>query len=408
MLRWAGVLVFCCVAGPAAGQDSNFESADYGVRLKIPAGWDIDATRQQRVILKLNQAVDALVKPELLVYEAPFAEPITVAQYKEQLRHFVQRAFKEPWMRDDRPATAAGKQGFILEVESKGTGDADLVSIKGVFQVSPRRMIGIDGVFPRAQAEALAKVYEAFLATVEFIPRKTPAGAEEGLRSFEQAFPKLALPSALTKPEAEELGIFMGDKRVGTYTVGLKPAVRGTSEGLEVQAYTKIELGEDGRVETRINGFLSNDLAHQTVELAESKVGKEKRAQNFTSLVTLSNGEVRCDRRINGEKSEARFSVPPRSVLSELAEALLARLTGPEKGVFSVRSVGAFENEPGIIKIEVTGAHKMKTGEDTRDVTVSFLQREDGSLLTYWHDTDRRTMRVTLGNQSLVIKRIDR
>ena len=72
-------------------QDSKFESSDFGVRLNIPSGWNIDATRQSRVILKLRQQSQTVPAPELLVYEAMMSAPITLGQYREQLRHFLQR-----------------------------------------------------------------------------------------------------------------------------------------------------------------------------------------------------------------------------------------------------------------------------------------------------------------------------
>ena len=139
------------IAAGVRAQDSNFESGDYGIRLTIPPGWSINATRQPRVILKLNHGGDAAVKPELLVYEAPFSEPITLGQYREQLRHFIQRAYKDPVMLDDRAAKAGERAGFILAVASKGQNDAELVSFKGIFEISPRRMLGVDGVFPKGQ-----------------------------------------------------------------------------------------------------------------------------------------------------------------------------------------------------------------------------------------------------------------
>src|SRR6185295_1303474 len=169
-------------AFPAGAQDSDFESADYGIKLKIPKGWNIDATRQQRVILKLNQTAEGPVRPELLIYDAPFSEPLTLGQYKEQLRHFRQRAYKDPWMVEDRAVKAGGKDGFLLGIQSRSTNDTEIVSYKAMIQITPRHFLGVDGVFPKAQAESLWKVYEGLLESLAFIPRRQPIGTEDGLK----------------------------------------------------------------------------------------------------------------------------------------------------------------------------------------------------------------------------------
>ena len=53
--------------------------------------------------------------------------------------------------------------------------------------------------------------------------------------------------------------------------------------GLELDGDYRLDLGADGRLESNVNGFISNDLKLQTLELMEVKVGKDKRVQNFDS-----------------------------------------------------------------------------------------------------------------------------
>lgn len=385
-------------------QEPKFESADYGVRLRIPPGWNIDGTRQPRVILKITSGGEYLVRPEILVHEIPLQEPITLGQYKEILRHQIQRLYKEPRMLDDRQGEAGGRGGFCLEVLSKGTTEADVVSIKGVFQRSPRRMIGVDGVFPAGKEAELRKVYEAVLASLELIPRRKPEGLDASVRDVEETLK--SRPGPPSAQPAQELGIFTGDKQVGTYRVEIRGATRGAVAGEELITKTKIELGEDGRIETSVTGFLSNDLATQSVEVVEIKVSKEKRTQNFWSKVSLSGGEVIAERRINGEPLAARYPVPHGTVLSELVEALQARLLGPQKKLFLLPMAGAFEDEPGLVKIELGGLNKMKEGETTSEVYVSHLVRDEGAVMTYWHGPDRQLQRVSAANQSFVIRRL--
>jgi hypothetical protein len=381
-------------------QDSDFESADYGIKLKIPKGWSIDATRQARVILKLNLPGDGAVKPELLIHDAPFPDPITLGQYKEQLRHYLQRAYKEPWMLDDRAVKVGGRDGFVLSLSSRSTTDAELVSCKGLVMISPRHFLGVDGVFPKAQQEALLKVYETLLSTIEFIPRRQPVGAEDGLKKLEEALGKLSEP--WTPPSGDDISIFLGDKEIGTQTIVLK--ARG-SEGVDLDMFTRIDLGDDGRSEARVTGYLSNDLATQSVQVAEIRVGKDKRVQSFTASATLSGGEVRADGRINGEKMAWSSKVPARAVFSEFMDLLQRRLLAAGKGLVMVPTVQAFDHDPMVLKVELGGAHKMRADDQTVDVQVVYQAREDGALVTYWYDMDRRLTRITSSAQGPVFKR---
>jgi hypothetical protein len=400
----AGHLLGLVVVLAAGAQDQPFESSEYGVRLRIPAGWTIDATRQPRVMLKLTQSVDSLIKPELILYEAPSAEPVTLGQYKEQMRHFLQRAYKDPRMLDDHPATAGGRPGFVLVIASRGTNDTDVVSYKGLFELSPRRMLGVDGVFQKGKEAELSKVFDALLGTIEFFPRKLAAGAEEDLKRFDETVEKLAqLPP--TPPRKDELEINAGGRVIGTYTFSLAPGREGDLPGTSVDTRYSIDLGDDGKVETVVQGFLSNDLSFQKVETTDVRMGKDKRTQNFQGNVEYRKGEVHIVRRINGERSETHVKVPQPTILSELAEALQVRLLDLGKRLVALRSLPAFENETGLVKFEVTGLHKMKSeSSEMSEVNVSFMVREDGLLITYWFDAQSRLARISHPNQSVVMK----
>jgi hypothetical protein len=406
-LRFAAWMVaasaFALPGASAEAQDSDFESADYGIKVKIPKGWNIDATRQARVILKLNQAAEGSVKPELLIYDAPFSDPMTLGQYKEQLRHYLQRAYKDPWMVEDRAAKAGGKEGFILGIQSRATNDAELVSYKGIFEISPRHFLGVDGVFPKAQNEALSKIYDGLLAAVEFIPRRQPIGTEDGLKQLDEAVKKLTEP--WTPPAAEEISIFLGEKEIGSQTMAWKTATQGGAAGIELDLFTRIDLGDDGRSEARVKGFLSNDLATQSVELSEIRAGKDKRVQSFTASASLSGGEVRVSGRINGEKTDKTFKAPARAVFSELMDLLQRRLLAIGKGFVMVPTVQAFDHDPVTLKVEIGGLHKMRVDEQTVEVNVVYQAREDGALVTYWYDADRRLFRITSSAQGPVFKR---
>jgi hypothetical protein len=403
MKRATAVLAaWLATAAAIRAQDLPFESSEYGVRLKIPAGWNVDATRQPQVILKLNHSGDHLFKPELQVYEVRLGEPTTIGQHKEVVRQYIQRAYREPKILEERAGSAGGRAGFLLVVASKTINEAEAVSWKLLVEVSPRRLLGVDGVFPKGKEEELGKAFDRLVGSIDFIPRRS-APADLMLKAMGEAAKKLA--AAETPAEREdELGIYVGDRQVGTYKVRFRPAARGAAKGLEVETWTSLDLGEE-KVETRIAGFLSNDMSLQAVELEESKLGKDKRMQYFAARSTLDKGEISVERRINGERSSLKFKAPERFLFAELGETLQYRLLRLEKTTVATSTLSAFENDFGSIAIEVGGKHKMKTGQELVDIYVAFLRREDGTLVTYWYDSNFGLNRLGASGQALVIKK---
>lgn len=400
MIRVATVGLAALVA--TVPQDLPFESSEYGVRLKIPAGWNVDATRQPQVILKLNHSGDHLFKPELQVYEVRLAEPTTIGQHKEAVRQYIQRAYREPRILEERPGSAGGRNGFVLIVASKTINEADAISWKLLVEVSPRRLIGVDGIFPKGKEEELGKAFDRLVGSIEFIPRRV-APSDQMLKAFAEVQKKLAAAEAPAERE-DELGVFVGDRQVGSFKVRFRPVSRGSAKGLEAETWTSIDLGEE-KVETRIVGFMSNDLSVQSVELEESKLGKDKRAQYFTARSTLEKGVISVERRINGERSTQGFQAPERFLFAELAEALQFRMLRLERTTVAAITLSAFENDFGSIAIEVGGKHKMKVGAELVDIYVAFLRREDGTLVTYWYDSNFGLSRLGASGQALVIKK---
>lgn len=400
MIEVATVALVALVA--TVPQDLPFESSEYGVRLKIPAGWSVDATRQPQVILKLNHSGDHVFKPELQVYELRLAEPTTIAQHKEIVRQYIQRAYREPRILEERPGSAGGRNGFVLVVASKTVNEAEAVSWKLLVEVSPRRLMGVDGIFPKGKEEELGKAFDRLVGSIEFLPRRV-APSDALLKAFAEAQKKLAGAETPTERE-DELGIFVGDRQVGSFRVRFRPSARRAVQGMEVESFTLIDLGEE-KVETRISGFMSNDLSVQSVELEESKLGKDKRAQYFTARSTLDKGTISVERRINGERSALTFQAPERFLFAELAEALQFRMLRLEKTTIAANTLSAFENDFGSIAIEMGGKHKMKMGQELVDIYVAFLRREDGTLGTFWYDSNFGLTRLGVSGQPLVIKK---
>jgi hypothetical protein len=394
--------VLCLAGGP---QDGKFESPDYGIRLKLPAGWTVDSTRQVQVVLKLALPGDKPFRSELIIRELPFPEEhITIGQYREQIRQLIQRTYRDPRILEDRDATVGGRPGFVFVTASRTTGDADAVSYRCLVELSPSRLLWVEGIVPKEGAEAAAKTFDALLATIEFFPRAAPPGTEEGLKKFAEAAAKLPATDA-TFERKLDMEYVLGDSKVGTYQQELKAGTREGAAGIEVKTVDVIDLGTKGRLEKRTTAFLSDDLARQWGDVEIIHKGSEGRTQYFTAAVKVEGTSATIERRINGEKSSTKVTVPERTVLLELLEALQVRLLGsPAKGLMSAPVLPAFDNEAGHVAIEMRGKHEMKGEAGLVDVHIIVVQREDGTLINYWYDADRKMIRRTVGGQSIMLQ----
>lgn len=383
-------------------QDSAFESERHGIRLRIPSDWRVDAA-QRDALLKLTLSGEYPFRPELLVYEVRPAEPVTLAQHKEKVRQYLQAAYKEPRILDDRPIEAAGRPGFLFVVSSLAVTQTEAVSYKAMIESSPRRLVAVEAVFPRGSEAALKPAYDEFLASLEFIPRSPPPGAEAGLKAYAEMRRKIAATAGAGDVQ-DDLKVYVGDKQIGALTISYKRGRMNDVPGIDVETRTALEVDEQ-RVETRIRGFLSDDLTVQVVILDESRVGRDKRTQTFEASVTLVGAEAAVERRINGEPSSTKVKVPAGTILAELAEVLQYRLLSLGRLSVSTPVLLSFENEPAWMQFELGGVHKLKVEDKTAEVNVAFMTRADGVLANYWYDADLKLLRVGFSGQPLVIKR---
>ncbi len=398
----AVLLRVLALAAALLAQDPSFESADFGIRLKLPAGWNVDAARDARAVLKLNLPGEFPVRPELVVYEVPLPEAVTLSQYKEPYRQLLQRSFKDVRLEDDRAVTAGGKTGFRFVLRLKDAGDVDMVLVKSLFEISPRRFLAVDATYPKSAEEKVGGAHEALMKSLEFIPRRPAPDVAEGVKQW--AALRAKLPPAAVEA-GEELEVLYGDKVIGTYTYSFKPGARGAQKGLETRIATRLDLGADGRIETETVGFLADDGSLQVAELTELKVGKDKRTQDYTARSVLAGRALKVERRINGEHQVFESELPENSVLAELVEPLQFRLLEFPKGQVAVPVIGAFDADPAHHVVAQGGLNQMKSGDSTVDVYVVFAVRDNGPQMTYWYDKDRRLIRITTQGQSLVIRR---
>src|SRR5262245_17726874 len=392
-------------AGPA--QDRDFESPEFGLRLKVPAKWTFGSSTPPE-ILKISLPGDHPFKPEVVIHNHAFTEEhITLSQYREQFRQFIQRSYRDPRILDDRELTVGGKKAIVFTTASRAKGDAPAVSYKGLIELSPMRMISIECIAPRSIEEEASKSYEALLASIEFFPRKAPEGSAEGVKKFAEAVAKLPATEASFERKAE-LEYVVGDRNLGSYSQEMRAATREGAAGLETTISDIIDLGaEGGRLEKRTKAFVSDDLAKQRADVEIIHRNKDQRTQYFTASVALNGTEVTAERRINGEKVTSKLSVPQGTVLMELLEPVQFRLlAGGKSEVLSVPVLPAFDNETGHVKMEHRGEYEMKSpqGGGLTKVTEFVVGREDGSVITYWFDPERKQLRRAVGGQNVILQ----
>lgn len=406
-MRLAFLLGFLPVLAAAAkpAQERDFESPEFGVRLKLPAKWTVGSSAAPE-ILKLSLPGEHAFKPELVLHNLAFTEEhITLGQYREQIRQYIQRTYRDPRILDDRTATVGGKPAVVFTTSSKAKGDAPAISHKALVEISPSRLLSIECVSPRAMEESAAQTFEALLGSIEFFPRKAPEGTAEGVKRFGEAVAKLPATEAGFERKLElEYGI--GTRNVGSYSQELRAGTREGAPGLEVTTIDIIDIGADGRLEKRTKAFLSDDLSKQRADVEIVHRSKEQRVQYFTASVALNGTEATVERKLNGEKQSVKLTVPERTILMELLEPLEFRLVGQGKTpVFSVPVLPVFDNEAGHVKVDHTGEYEMKMPEGGLvKVSVLNVGREDGAVITYWFDSERKMIRRGVSGQAVILQ----
>ena len=338
----------------------------------------------------------------MLVYEIRLRDPVTLGQYMEQLRHYVQTNYREPRIDNVRPVTVRGRSGVIMDLTAKNETGQETQTLKGIFEISPKRLVAVDGVFPGSNG---VDAYEELVTQMRFPAPKPRPELRKGLKAFDGVAKKLSgLP--IEGEQSDDLDILSGNKKVGGHRVKVGSGSRFGLGGTEIESITEMDLGDQGRLVIKTSGFLSHDLSRQELELERIRYAKDGRTLNFEARLQLKNGEVRADRRINGERSESSFSVPPRTILGELAEALQGRIANLDRELITVPVLSAFENQLSYLRIEVAGLHRMRPKLDAplQDVYVLYLLRDDGALLTYWYGPKGSLLRVTEAGKPLVYR----
>jgi hypothetical protein len=396
------ILPVLASAGP--GQEGAFESPEFGVRLKIPAGWTVGSAAKPE-ILKLSLPGDHPFRPEILLHNLAFTEQhVTLGQYREKFRQYMQVQLAESRILDDQNLTVGGKPALLFTAHYK-RGELPAVYLKALVELSPSRLLSFECVAPRALEESVRKAADALLASVEFFPHAPPDGTAEGVKRFAENIAKLP-PTAAGAESKLDLEYSVGDRNVGFYAQEVKAATRDGASGIEVSTVDVIDLGAEGRLEKRSKVFLSDDLAKQSAEVQVVHRSKERREQSYTATLVLDGTDVAVERRINGEKKSDKLKVPERTVLWEGLEALQVRLLAGGKGsLVSVPVLPAFDNEVGHLKLEHRGELDVK-GRTSGIVKVTELAvaREDGVIITYQYDPDRKLIRRTVGGGNVILQ----
>ena len=386
------------------GQDQVFDSPEFGLKLKIPAGWTVGSAAKPE-ILKLSLPGEHAFRPEILLHNLAFTEQhITLGQYREQFRQYMQIQLPDPRILDDRTLTVGGKPAILFTATYK-RGEQPAIYLKGLIELSPSRLVSFECVAPRAMEESVRKAGDALLESIEFFPHAAPDGTEEGVKRFVDALGKLGATGADFDKKLD-LEYRVGERNVGSYGQVMKSATRDGAAGMEVSTVDVIDLGPEGRLEKRSKVFLSDDLAKQAGEVEIVHRSKERRVQNFFATLTLDGTDASIERRINGEKSTLKLKVPERTVLWEGLEALQHRLIASGKGpVMALPVLPAFDNEVSHLKLENRGEYEMKApAGGLAKVTEIAVAREDGVIITYRYDSDKKLIQRMVGGGNVVLQ----
>lgn len=390
---------FALQAPAAAGQDSTpFESANHGVRLKIPAGWTVDSTPQANLLLRINKGGAFPFPPAIIAQEMRLSEPATPGQLKEKLRTAYQSVLIEARILEEEPVKIAGQSGFSFTIQTRTPKGDPVMAVRTVIGDGPSRYVSVDADLPKAAYGRLRDEYDRLLGSLEFFPRRQPPGVAEEAAQWQELLPKLAgepLPAAAKPGFKDEMVIEVKApdgtmRQVGAYSFAVRPETQEATDGLSITISYKIDLGESGKQEVSTQGWLSRDFKRQRVLSEEARTGSDKRSTYFSADGSLENGQARATRRINGEKSVWSGPVDPATVLEDLVEGLQWRLATLGKRSVAVPVLSLYDPQPRPWRFEVSGEQSVQDGDRQIDVHVLGLQRHDGQRFFFWYDKQQR------------------
>jgi hypothetical protein len=392
-------LCLAALALTAAPQDWKPRSSDeVGVRYLVPGAWSFSSSREPRILAQGILRDDSLKPfPQMFIIHDRPTRPSTPAAFRKEVREAVEKEAIEFKAVEEREIALKGIPGFVLVFRFKSDKDAekavDMEGVRAGLLVAPRRYLLVDLNYPAAGSEKLRPLAEMTLARIEAFTPKEPDAARKGHEAFRPILEKWsAFPSAFSVEQ--RLDYDLGKKTVGAYVLKVKDDSVDGRPGYRVERSLTVDLDKDGKTEARSSGFLSCDLALQSVEISESTVGSDGTRYEYSASGSIQEGRAKLKRKILGEESQAAFDVPLGTVFFDFIEVVLLRLVEYGRSDFHLRTLSPYDVEPRSVRIECSDLQKIRVDGQRFDAYTLFVTWGSGAHQTYFVDGSKNILHM--------------
>lgn len=334
------------------------------------------------VVRFLHPSGERKADAEIQVVHLITTNPTPLKNFQEQAKAHVAERFKGAVIHEEKPVTLAGRPAFRLAFTHEKT-----LFIKTAVQRTHLEYYLVDIVLPDGDAGGQRAAAEAAVATFRIVP--------VGLNAEETA--AFGRTCDVLKTAKVDPGL-LGERWYGLYFAGRKAGHQrmklAESEGLiAFEMDVVLDLGDGNRDAATIRGAFSPDGRVQRVDCEQIKVNDKKERWQFRAAADLKDGKAKVSRDMNGTKEEKTFDVPEGVLLADVAEFLRGRLAAVGKGVFLMKTLSPFADEPNVELVESGGA-------ETLDVD----GRKGPAVVALCRVDRRKTTSYTFGGEGVLLR----
>lgn len=330
MERWnvipVVVILLLVAQGVPGAFGEDFTSDVEGIAFLSPEGWESAQGRGATVVKFRPPRGGGLT--EIAIIAAEQGTPMTLDAYVAQLKEFNAKSFESGKLLDERPETVAGFPARRLHFTIPTKSGKELHLVQTVVRRSPMSFYSLDLSWVKEDEGAVGDRYEGILKSFRSVDRRWSKAEDAAYRRFAEAVDKLA---DVRKEVclAEQLAIYAGDRKIGTYRTTIEEAVVEGRRGYKMTTALTIDAEDRGRETITTECAFTFDFKHQQSRWEDRKVLADGKEQVFRMNGTIVRDEARIERDLCGVKESEVVPLGGRRVLfADAAEVFRKILLG--------------------------------------------------------------------------------
>ncbi len=353
------------------GAVKTIEEYDFSIR--TPEGW--------KAIAVAAPALIKLFAPEggasITLRHVDGKWPVPMKTFVEDLKAYLVKEVPEHKLTTDEELKVGGYPARLIVVQGRGKDGKDVVMIKSLVARSLREFYMVDGTCGAKDVDRVTALLRKVLDSMK-IGLDVPKAEADAVR----ALPVAAAPAGLVGERWYK--VLLRDRKLGWQRSVVREDKLDGAPAWAFESEQQLAY-DDGRTVHRTTGAFTADGAVQRCE-HELQIDDPKGKRVYRESITLRAGEASAVRDINGTKGEARFRVPDRTFLAEVADLLRGIVATKGKAACGLRVLEPFRDEPLIEIMEVGAAEAAKVNGEDRDIATVLVKFARRQQLQYLYD----------------------